>query len=920
VALALAGLGLVGQVSAGAATGVPTYEPDPGAVGTVSFFNSGGTQITSGAVGDAPMAAYYKASGPKTGAFAFNKGYAAFFTPVDGVTPAGWQTGDQSTPGQDFATLQAGYPAGLTNPATNAVIAGGATDFTLATHIAGFPSLSTLNPGVFQIRVYTSASADTYYAADVKVTGSTWSQVYPGVTVGAVTSTTLVVSPTGTAVAGSSVSLTATVSPIAAVGAVQFFDGSTPIGSPVSLTGGVASTSTSGLAVGAHSLTATFVPTDSTLFSGSSSSAGSLTVTSVPVTPSTTALVSTPPGPVQAGSSVSLSATVLPSNAPGQVQFYDGASPLGAPVPAITGSAVKLVGSLTSGSHSFKATFLPSSAAFGTSTSSPVNVTVTPAPATATNLGFVASPGGTVVQGTAVMLTATVSPNTAVGHVIFKDGASILGQANAVGGLAQLSVSTLVVGDHFLSANFVPTAVTDFLPSANTVSISVTAPPPGATTVAITFSPSGPVAQGTPATLTATVTPSTAAGTIQFLDADGTVPLGELVPVTSGVATLTLSTLAAGMHPLSAHFAPSGAEVLSSTSGIRTLIVTTQTTTSVQLSPAGPVIVGVPVLVTGTVTPAEVVGTLQVLDGTSVVGSGAVVSGQAVVSLSGLAPGSHSLRTRFTPADVNVFAGSTSSVVVLVVSPPPAVATTTTLSATPLIVDSGSTVTLRAAVTPSSAGGSVRFTRGTSLVAKSPVVGGSAAATWTAVTPGSYAIVATFEPALADAFQRSSSGPVQVAVAPFASLSVSSTSGHKYPSGSSLGAATVLVLRGSGFTPGELVSVTLRSTPTSLAQVTADSRGGMTTTLTLPSPLEAGDHTLTVASASTEVVFAFVVPTVSGSDRGATSNSSGGSSPLAGTGSSAVPLTAIGLLFLFIGGTIVLLARRSHPVSVSSAP
>jgi len=374
--LSLLGATGVGGV-ANAATGVPTYEPDPGAVGTVSFFNSGGTQITSGAVGDAPMAAYYKASGPKTGAFAFNKGYAAFFTPVDGVTPAGWQTGDQSTPGQDFATLQAGYPAGLTNPATNAVIAGGATDFTLATHIAGFPSLSTLNPGVFQIRVYTSASADTYYAADVKVTGSTWSQVYPAVATGASTTTALAISPPSPVTAGDNVTLTATVSPTAAVGAVQFYDGLVPLGTPVVLAAGVATTSTTALTSTTHSLTATFVPTDSGVWAGSTSAVTSFTVAPVALIATTTTLVSSRTGSVLPGTAVRLTASVLPANIAGSVQFFDRNVAVGASVTVVNGSAVLAsTGALAIAIHSFKARFTPTPTTHASSTSVAVTLKV----------------------------------------------------------------------------------------------------------------------------------------------------------------------------------------------------------------------------------------------------------------------------------------------------------------------------------------------------------------------------------------------------------------------------------------------------------------------------------------------------------------------------------------------------------------
>ncbi len=98
------------------------------------------------------------------------------------------------------------------------------------------------------------------------------------------TTTTLALDPAGSAVAGASVTLTATVAP-AAVGSVEFFDGATSLGS-ATVAGGVATTATTVLAAGDHSVTATFAPTDPTAFAASASTAVSYTVT-------------TPTGPVE---------------------------------------------------------------------------------------------------------------------------------------------------------------------------------------------------------------------------------------------------------------------------------------------------------------------------------------------------------------------------------------------------------------------------------------------------------------------------------------------------------------------------------------------------------------------------------------------------------------------------------------------
>lgn len=95
------------------------------------------------------------------------------------------------------------------------------------------------------------------------------------------TTTTLVASPAGQAYAGASVTFTATVNPSAA-GAVQFKDGTTNLGSAVTVTSGAASTSTSSLTAGTHNITAEFTPTDSAAFGSSTSAALSYKVIGVP--------------------------------------------------------------------------------------------------------------------------------------------------------------------------------------------------------------------------------------------------------------------------------------------------------------------------------------------------------------------------------------------------------------------------------------------------------------------------------------------------------------------------------------------------------------------------------------------------------------------------------------------------------------
>lgn len=79
--------------------------------------------------------------------------------------------------------------------------------------------------------------------------------------------------------------------------------------------------------------------------------------------------------------------------------------------------------------------------------------------------------------GTAITLTSTISPlsNTSApaGTVLFYDGSTVLGSASVSGGKAQLTVSTLAVGKHAITASY--SGDSTFMPSTSTVtSVEVT--------------------------------------------------------------------------------------------------------------------------------------------------------------------------------------------------------------------------------------------------------------------------------------------------------------------------------------------------------------------------------------------------------------------------------------------------------------
>ena len=172
---------------------------------------------------------------------------------------------------------------------------------------------------------------------------------------------------------GQSVTFTATVTPQTQgtpTGTVTFSDGSQQLAQS-SLSGGTDTLSTSGLAIGSHSITASY--------SGDSNYAASVStaLTQVVTNASTTTALTGAPNPANVGQSVTFNATVTPgtSGVPtGTVSFFDGSTQIGASSLS-AGSATVSTSTLTAGSHSITAVYSGDNN-YNPSTSSPVNEVV----------------------------------------------------------------------------------------------------------------------------------------------------------------------------------------------------------------------------------------------------------------------------------------------------------------------------------------------------------------------------------------------------------------------------------------------------------------------------------------------------------------------------------------------------------------
>ncbi|CRK62099.1 hypothetical protein [Alloactinosynnema sp. L-07] len=235
---------------------------------------------------------------------------------------------------------------------------------------------TTIVPGLYTVAVncldQLAAAEKGSFTVDLNFTTATaWTVVANKVN----TTTALSAAPAAPVTAGSAVTLTATVSP-STTGQVQFRDGANALGAPVAVNNGVATLTTSALAVGARSLTAEFL--GSATHNGSTSAALAYQVNPAPAGDTTTALAVTPSGTAAQYSTVTLAATVAPATAAGTVQFFDGANALGNPVTVANGSASVNNANFAVGAHSFTVRFIPANPAlFNPSVSAAVALEIT---------------------------------------------------------------------------------------------------------------------------------------------------------------------------------------------------------------------------------------------------------------------------------------------------------------------------------------------------------------------------------------------------------------------------------------------------------------------------------------------------------------------------------------------------------------
>ncbi|HLJ93103.1 MAG TPA: Ig-like domain repeat protein, partial [Gemmataceae bacterium] len=347
-----------------------------------------------------------------------------------------------------------------------------------------------------------------------------------------VDTTTSIASSVNASMFGQAVTLTATIDSQGAsapTGTVQFQVDGNDVGDPVSVTtaDGVttASFTTTGLAVGSHTVTASYSG-DDFLIGSSGTLAGGQAINQA----STTAVVVSSANASAFGQNVTFTATINVGDAgagipTGTVQFQIDGSDVGAPVNVTTTDGVTSASfstsSLTVGSHTITASYSGDSNFAGSNGALADGQTVNQA---STSLLLVSS-GNASVFGQSVTFTATISfdgSGTPTGTVQFQVDGSDVGTPVSITtsdgvALASFSTTSLAVGNHTITASYSGddsfTSSTINLADGQTVS--------QASTSLVLASSANPSVLGQAVTFTATISigdpgAGTPTGTVQF--------------------------------------------------------------------------------------------------------------------------------------------------------------------------------------------------------------------------------------------------------------------------------------------------------------------------------------------------------------------------------------------------------------------
>ena len=580
---------------------------------------------------------------------------------------------------------------------------------------------------------------------------------------------------------------------------------------------GVATFSISTLAVGQHSIVASYGG-DTMHFASASAPALIQTILE-----GTATSVTSSANPSTVGQSVTFTATITISGGggvtpDGTVTFMDGTTALSTQAINAGGVATYATAALANGVHQITVVYNGDSAKEIQGSTSAILSQDVEAPTT-TTLTSSLNPSN---YGNSVTFTATI-PSSATaaptGTVSFLDNGAQIGTGTLVGnpGVAAFTTATLVVGTHSITASY-PGDSYNGPSSSPPVSQVVNQ---AQTSTSVTAAPSPGIA-GVPETITATVkvTSGAATPTVTVTFTSGTTQLGS-APLNGGTATIT-PTLTAGAYQIVATYSGDANDLGSASAAQPLTVAQAVTQTALTVSP-NPALVQAPITFTANVTGngGTPTGSVNFLANGNVIGAGSVnASGTATFTTSTLAAGAYSITAAYT-GDANN-GSSVSAAVPLTVS---LATTNTALTVTPDPALMGAAITITAKVTGNGGTptGSVNFLANGNTIAAAALSGWTATFTTSTLAPGTYAITASYAGDAADSPSASTAVSETVGLIPTTtSLASSATTGANPQV---ILVATVL---NSGSGPMPTGTVSFNSGASELGSATLNSSGAAT--------------------------------------------------------------------------------------------
>ncbi|MGB8007890.1 MAG: Ig-like domain repeat protein [Terriglobales bacterium] len=358
------------------------------------------------------------------------------------------------------------------------------------------------------------------------------------------------------------------------------------------------------------------------------------------------------------------------------------------------------------------------------------------------------------IFGQSVTLTASVSASFGIpsGTVEFLDGSNGLGSGTLANGSTAISVSSLAVGSHSITAAY--QGGPGYNPSTSSALNQVVTT---ATTTTSLASSMNPATINEYVTYTATVASKyggAATGTAIFQDGGVQV---AVVTLSGNQAAYTTNYSTVSTHTITVTYSGDANNAGSLSAPLVEQVIQGLTTKTIVTTSGSPSFVGEPVTFTATVKPKQGAipdGELVTFyDGKTAIGTGTTASGVATFVTSSLKAETHTIKAAY-PGD-ETFEPSAGSVKQVVDKYP----TTTALSSSLNPSDYGQAVTFTATVTSSGPTpiGKVVFKNGTKVMGSAALSGGVATLTTSKLAVGSYSITAEY---LGDANSAESTSPV----------------------------------------------------------------------------------------------------------------------------------------------------------------